>query len=116
MKVIFTNDSLGKLRYVALSNDKGTGFVKTERIGKYIFITDIICGDLNKGIFSKNLINIYDLWKTNFGGIFVIGGIKLIPDILNEKLLININNNEYEISILGSEEMKDRIIKKGTFH
>jgi len=115
MKVIFANGSLGKLKYLALSEDSGSGFLKTERIGRYIFITDLIHGNLCEDSGKKDLINIYDLWGSKFGGVFLNEELELPEECFLEKLILVINKNNYLISYFDSELMRKTKIREGSF-
>lgn len=115
MKVIFANSSLAKLKFLALSENSGSGFLRTERIGRYIFITDLIHGNLSKDLVKDDLINIYDLWGSKFGGVFLTEKLELAEEYFLEKLILEINKENYLISYFDSEWMKKIKLMEGSF-
>ena len=115
MKVIFANGSLAKLKFLALSENSGSGFLKTDRIGRYIFITDLIHGNLCEDSGKKDLIKIYDLWGSKFGGVFLTEELELPEEYLLEKLILVLSRNKYLISYSDSELKRKIIVKEGSF-
>lgn len=113
MKVIFANGSLAKLKYLALSENTGSGFLKTERLGRYIFITDLISGNLGENSVKSDLNNIYDLWGLKFGGVFINGEDEILPECFFEKFVLKLNGDKYTISFYDSETGKKELIRKG---
>ena len=116
MKILFANDSLEKLKFLALSENSGSGFLKTERIGRYIFITDVIRGNINKDSNNEDLINIYDLWGSKFGGVFLTEDNDIQAGCFFEKLILTLEMDKYMISYFDSDLMKRVVIREGVFN
>ncbi|MEN8223636.1 MAG: hypothetical protein ABFR36_10330 [Acidobacteriota bacterium] len=116
MKVIFANDSLAKLKFLALSDETGSGFLRTERIGKYILITDLITGDICKDSIKKDLMNVYNMWGSDFGGIFMKGDADLIPDFFEEKMVLKIRKEKYRVFYCNSEKKIPELVQEGSFN
>ncbi len=114
MKVIFANDSLAKLKYLALSEETGSGYLRTNRIGKYIIITDLITGDLSRDSIKKDLKHIYDMWGSDFGGIFMKEELDLSPEYFLEKMILKLGESEYNIFYYNSDNMELDLIQKGS--
>ena len=116
MKVIFANDTLAKLKFLALSEEAGSGFLRTERIGKYLLITDLISGNICRDSVKEDIMNIYDLWGFDFGGIFMKKEIDLIPECLMEKIVLKVRNGQYRIFYFNSETDEHDLIQEGSLH
>ena len=116
MKVIFANDSLAKLNFLALSDETGSGFLRTERLGKYILITDLISGNICKDSIKKDLINIYNIWGFNFGGVFMKGDIDPVPECFMEKMILKIGNGQYRILFYNSDKDEHDLIQEGALN
>ncbi len=114
MKVIFTNDLLAKLKFLALSDETGSGFLRTERIGKYILITDLISGNICKDSIKRDLLNIYKLWGFDFGGVFTKNDTDLIPEFFMEKMILKIRQEKYRIYYYNSEKDEKDLIQEGS--
>lgn len=115
MKVIFADDSMAKLKYLALSETGGSGFLKTERIGRYILIRDLINGNLNKVSGKTDLISIYEMWGSKFGGVFIQEEDEIFPEHFPGKLVLKLGRDKYSISFYDSGSGKDKLICEGSF-
>ena len=114
MKIIFANDSLAKLKYLALSDEAGSGYLRTERIGKYIIINDLITGDLNTVSVKKDLSEIYNIWGYDFGGIFMKNDPEQIPEYLMEKIILRLGKSDYSIFYYDSEKRGLELLQDGS--
>jgi len=113
MKIIFANDSLAKLRYLTLSENEGSGFLKAERIGHYVFITDLIVGNIFE---SSDVVNVYEMWGCKFGGIFVSKELENVSEIFLEKLVLTLRNEKYSIVHFDSDFKSRILIQEGSLN
>jgi len=113
MKVLFANDSLAKLKFLALSDETGSGFLRTERIGKYILITDLISGNICKDSIKKDLLNIYNIWGSDFGGVFMKEDTELPPECFMEKMVLKITDLQYRVMYYNSDNKELEHIHEG---
>lgn len=114
MNIIFANDTLAKLRFLALSDETGSGFLCTERVGKYILITDMITGNISRDSVTNDMVNIYGLWGTGFGGIFIKGDHDTLPEYFVEKLVVKISGYDYKIFHYKSDSHQNELITEGS--
>ena len=103
MNVLFADGALAKLRYLALSDEAGSGFLKTERIGQYIIITDLIGGNVLQDSSGEYRTGILDLWGNAFGGVFIKGDMGKVPEHYLEKRVLNLTGDYYEIYYYDSD-------------
>jgi len=115
MKIVFANDTLAKLKFLALSDEAGSGFLRTERLGQYVLITDLITGNIYKDSLIADLLNIYELWGNGFGGIFIKGEHDRVPPCFLEKLVVEISEKKYKIFYFNSDAAQIEGITEGSF-
>ena len=101
-------------QYLALSDEAGSGYLRTERIGKYIIINDLITGDLNKVSVKKDLSEIYNIWGYDFGGIFMKNDPEQIPEYLMEKIILRLGKSDYSIFYYDSEKRGLELLQDGS--
>ncbi len=115
MKVIFANDSLNKLKFLALSANRESGFLMTESIGNYTFITDLINVDLFESTEISGIENIHKILGNKVGGIYISEKFESIPDYFFGKLILTLNSKIYSIEYFDSDLRKRRLIEEGIF-
>ena len=115
MKIILTTKVKDKLKTLALLDSAVSGFIRGDRIGKFLFITDFLQVELDKENIDLQFKKIYKLWGIFLQGFFLKKENFFKSDIFKEKIILLYENKCWVTYFMDINGNKTRPENKKVF-
>lgn len=112
MKIILTVKVEDKLKALTLLDDVVSGFIRGDRIGKFLIVTDFLPAKLNKNNIDSQFEKILKQWGIFLQGFFFKKAYFFNSNILSEKVVLILENNCREAYYMEINGDKPELVDK----